>query len=71
MLCYKVIFVKNEIISCAKTNQVLAADEQSHFEHHKGRAIHAIVQASSEENAKSIALDIMKEIKKHRNNNHF
>lgn len=66
MNCYKIIFVKNEIISCVKTREQLADNKHPHFEHHKGQVIHAIIKAASEENAKTIAQSIIKEVKKNK-----
>jgi hypothetical protein len=56
---FKIVFAKDHIISCAKTDQVLARNTPYHVEHNKGQVIHAIVKAPSMEKAKAVASEVL------------
>jgi hypothetical protein len=62
MNTYKVIFAKNEIISCDKVNEHLALSGQYRYEQDKGQLIYALIQADNEDEARSVADTIIKEV---------
>ena len=62
MKVYRVVFARNEIISCAEIKAPLVKDIP-HYEEDKGNLIFAIVEEESEEKARNKALEIVKEVK--------
>jgi hypothetical protein len=62
MRTYKIIFAKNEIISCEiATESVLEGSYQ--YEHKKGNLIYAMIKAATEEEARKLANGIIEEVR--------
>jgi len=62
MSIYRVIFVKNEVLSCMEVSDTTVINGWYQYEHKKGRLTYAIIQAETEENALAIANLIIKEV---------
>jgi hypothetical protein len=62
MKVFKVIFARNEIISCSAVRDSVKLDGSYHYEHKGGKIIYALIKAETEEEACSIALTIRKEV---------
>jgi hypothetical protein len=62
MNIYRVIFAKNEVLSCMEVSNTTVLNGWYQYEHKNGRLIYAIVQAETEENALTIAHLIIKEV---------
>jgi hypothetical protein len=63
MNVYKVIFVQNEINSCKKVTDSASSYKSYHYEHDHGKLIYAIIKDESEDNARSIANNIINEVR--------
>jgi hypothetical protein len=59
---YKVIFVNNVVLACNKINVGITIDKDYHYEQQNGHPIHAIIKATSEEEALEKANLIVREI---------
>ena len=64
MNIYKVIFAKNEVISCDLISNKFELSEDYLYHHDKGQLIYAIIKANSEEDALNKSDQIIKEVAK-------
>jgi len=62
MNLYKIIFARNEVISCKEENNTEYIDGSYHYEHKNGKLIYALIKAESEDDARSKALVVIKEV---------
>ncbi len=62
MNVFKVIFARNEIISCSVVHDNVKLDSTYHYEHKAGKIIYALIKAETEEEACSVARKMPKEI---------
>jgi hypothetical protein len=58
---YKVIFGKNEIVSCRQESRGNSISGIYHYKYNKNHLLYALITSQSEEEAQSAALMIMKE----------
>ena len=58
---YRIVFAKNEIISCSEV--VSVANELPYYEHKNGQLIFLLLEAENEADARAKALQIVDEIK--------
>jgi hypothetical protein len=63
MSIYKIIFAKNEVISCKAIEEEVVLDGTYHYEQIKGCLIYALVKANTEKEAYVIANVIIEEVK--------
>jgi len=61
MYTYKIIFAKNEVVSCELLNEVILGNDY-HYEHDKGRLLFALVRAENELDAISKGEKIVREV---------
>jgi len=61
MNTYKVIFARNEPLSCEITNKVILNGDYD-YKHDKGQLIYALIKADSEEDALNKSDKIIKEV---------
>ncbi|MCD6013344.1 MAG: hypothetical protein K0Q79_3206 [Flavipsychrobacter sp.] len=64
MTIYKIIFAKNEIISCSKAEDNAVLEGMYQYEHVQGKLIYALVRAESEDDARAIANAITEKVEK-------
>jgi hypothetical protein len=64
MRTYKLIFARNEIMSCEVAADNVVLNELFHYEQMNGNLIYAMVQAQTEANARLIAKSIIREVEK-------
>lgn len=67
MKYYRIVFAKNEIISCTETIEHIVQDLPIH-EVDRGQLIFALVKAEDEEDAREIANKIVADVKKSHSN---
>jgi hypothetical protein len=65
MKVYKVIFAKNEIISCTEMISNASLVGLYHYEQNKGQLIYALINAELDQDAYIIATTIIKEVSEH------
>jgi hypothetical protein len=61
MNTYKIIFAKNEVVSCELLHKAVLTKEYD-YEHDNGRLIYALVNAENELEAKKKSNKIVKEV---------
>ena len=71
MHVYKVIYAKNEIISCNKIEDSLSLITSYHYEHEKGQLIYALIKAADVEDALKIANEIILEVTASKPKDHY
>ena len=68
---YKVIFAKNEIISCVRVEDNVDSFGHYLYVHDKGQLIFAIIKAQNEAEAAAVAQQIISEVKTHASGSSF
>jgi hypothetical protein len=61
MTCYRIVFVKNKILSCSETREYV--NDTPYYEYHNGQLSFIIVKADSESQARSKAKYVALELK--------
>jgi hypothetical protein len=61
MNTYKIIFAKNEVVSCELLNKVILGKECD-YEHDNGRLIYALINAENESDALNKSGKVIKEV---------
>lgn len=63
MNIYKVIFAKNEVISCHQLDDRVSLKSEYYYEHDKGKIIYALIKAIDEDDAIGKSDAIVKEVR--------
>lgn len=62
MKTYKLIFVRNNIVTCQMVNDKANMNGNYYYEHDRGHLIYAIVKADNELNAYNVGKQIVREV---------
>jgi len=68
---YKVIFAKNEIISCVRVEDSVESFGHYQYVHDKGQLIFAIIKANDEAEAAAVARQIIKDVETQKSGSSF